>query len=215
MSTGVEVGLVIDLVASVIGIIDGARTVWDAVQDPNGQPEEFRQVAARLPLVRSIMEKAKSEAKNLDDKDTQENLEMVLESCEEKARKLKKIFYKVLPGGEDGRLDRYRKAMSAPFNGGRVEQLMEGILRDAQLIATKKLEGIATQEQVKDLAEAIKDMNGIPSSLSDEASTISQMHSGSGQNIASMGPGNTNNIVSGSGSFYHHIGSAHFGEKQC
>ena len=109
-----EVAFVVGLVASVIGIIDGVKTVWDSVKDPKGQPEAFRQVAARLPLVLSILENVKLEAKKLDET-AQEDLEKVLESCKEKAEKLNKIFKKVIPGGEDGRLDRYRKAVSAPF----------------------------------------------------------------------------------------------------
>ncbi|OBT62451.1 hypothetical protein VE03_08607 [Pseudogymnoascus sp. 23342-1-I1] len=166
--------------------------------DPKGQPEAFRQVAARLPLVLSILEKAKLEAKKLDEA-AQEDLEKVVEACKEKAEKLSKIFKKVLPGDEDGRIDRYKKAVSAPFKGGRVEELMEGILRDAQLIATDKVMGIATEEQSKELADAIKEMKEIPSCLSDEIGSVSQMHNGSGHNIANTGPGSTN-IQSGANS---------------
>lgn len=62
-----EVAFVVGLVASVIGIIDGVKTVWDSVKNPKGQPEAFRQVAARLPLVLSILENVKLEAKKLDE----------------------------------------------------------------------------------------------------------------------------------------------------
>lgn len=210
-----EPAFVISLVASVIGIIDGAKTVWDAVKDPNGQPQAFRQVAARLLLVRDILEKAKLEANQLDET-SQEDLEKVLEECKGKAEKLDKIFRKVLPGSEEGRLGRYRKAVSTPFSGGQVEQLMEGILKDAQLIATKKLMGIADKKQVKELAEAIKEMKEMPSSFPDEADSISQIHSGSGQNIANTGTGNTtNNIQSGgSGTQYNITGETQIGGEK-
>lgn len=102
-------------------------------------------MATRLPLVLSIFEKAKSEAKKLDEA-AQDDLEKVLGSCKEKAEKLNKIFKKVLPGDADVQLGRYRKAVSAPFKGGRVEELIEDILRDTQLIATDKLIGVATEE---------------------------------------------------------------------
>ncbi|KFY44540.1 hypothetical protein V495_03407 [Pseudogymnoascus sp. VKM F-4514 (FW-929)] len=200
MVTGVEVGPIIELVGLVIYIMDGVKKTWDALNDPNGQPEAFRQVAARLPLVRTILENSKPEIKKINNKDAKEGLEKVLESCEKKVQKLNKIFRKVLPGDKDGRLDRYRKALKAPFKGGRVEELMEGILKDAQLIATEKLVGIATEEQVKELAEAIKEMKEMPSSLPDEtgpASPASQTHSGTGNNILNTGSGYTNNNVSG------------------
>lgn len=86
--------------------------------------------------------------------------------------------------------------MSTLVKGKRVEELMEGILRDIQVIANDKLMGTATEEQVKGVADAIKEMKEMPSSLPDEAGSVTQTHSGGGHNIANTGPGNTNNIYS-------------------
>jgi hypothetical protein len=91
--SGAEVVFVVSLVASVIAIIDGTKQVWDAVRDARGQPGAFRQVAARLPLVLSILEKARIEVEKLDNA-AQEELERPLESCKEKAVKLDNFFSK-------------------------------------------------------------------------------------------------------------------------
>ncbi|KAH9203473.1 hypothetical protein DL95DRAFT_472355 [Leptodontidium sp. 2 PMI_412] len=50
---------VIGLISSVIAIIEAAKTVYDAAADAKGQPEEFRQVAARLPLLIGLLDNAK------------------------------------------------------------------------------------------------------------------------------------------------------------
>jgi vacuolar-type H+-ATPase subunit H len=174
----------------------------------------IRQVAARLPLVLSILKKAKIEVEKLDNA-AQEELERPLESCKEKAEKLDKFFRKVLSQDDNGRLEKYRKAVSTLVKGKRVEELMEGILRDIQVIANDKLMGTATEEQVKEVADAIKEMKEMPSSLPSEAGSVTQTHSGGGHNIANTGPGNTNNIQSGgSGSFYHNSGPAYFGGEK-
>ena len=50
----VEAGTVIGLISGVISIIEATKAVYDAAKDAKGQPEAFRQVAARLPLVNDI-----------------------------------------------------------------------------------------------------------------------------------------------------------------
>jgi hypothetical protein len=54
---------------------------------------------------------------------------------------------------------------------------MEGILKDIQVLACERLMGTATYAQMKELEEAIKEMNEMPPSLPDEAGTVIQTHS--------------------------------------
>jgi hypothetical protein len=51
MTGVVEAGTVIGLISGVISIIEATKTIYDAAKDVKGQPDAFRQVAARLPLV--------------------------------------------------------------------------------------------------------------------------------------------------------------------
>jgi hypothetical protein len=180
--SGAEAAFVVGLISGVISIIEATKTVYDAAKDAKGQPEAFRQVAARLPVVIEILRSAKEKAQTLDET-TQEALEPTLESCKAKAENLKKIFQKVIRKDDDKWYDRYKKALGTLGKGDKVECLMEGILKDIQVLACERLMGTATEAQVKETEEAIKEMKEMPSSLTDEAGTVAQTHSGSGNSM--------------------------------
>ena len=92
---------------------------------------------------------------------------------------------------------------------------MEEILKDIQVVACERLMGTATDIQLKELEDAIKEMNGMPPSLPDEARSVIQTHSSSGDNFGHIGPG-TMNIHKGSGDLYQNVisGGATFGSKR-
>ncbi|KFY68064.1 hypothetical protein V496_01311 [Pseudogymnoascus sp. VKM F-4515 (FW-2607)] len=136
-----------------------------------GQPEAFHQVAARLPLVIEILRSATERIQSLDET-AQEALEEFLESLKKKAEKLEKIFRKVIRQDDNKWYDRYKEAVETVMNGGKVECLMETILKDIQVLVCERLMGTATEAQVKEIEEAIKQMNEMPSSLPDEARAV-------------------------------------------
>ncbi|PVH70078.1 hypothetical protein DL98DRAFT_383961, partial [Cadophora sp. DSE1049] len=148
---------VIGLISDVISIIEATKTIYDAAKDAKDQPEAFRQVAARLPLVIEILRSAKERASVLEET-APEALEHTLESCKAKAENLKKIFQKVIQKDDDKWYDRYKN---------KVECLMEGILKDIQVLVCERLNGTAIEAQVKEIEEAIKQMNEMTSSLPD------------------------------------------------
>jgi F0F1-type ATP synthase delta subunit len=202
--SGAEAGFVIGLISGVISIIEATKTVYDAAKDAKGQPEAFRQVAARLPLVIEILRSAEERASALDET-ALEALEHTLESCKAKAENLKKIFQKVIRKDDDKWYDRYKKALSTLGKGDKVECLMEGILKDIQLLACERLKGTATEAQVKEIEEAIKEMKEMPSSIPDEAG--GQTHSGSGDNIGIFGGLGTMTINKAARDFHQNFGS--------
>jgi hypothetical protein len=206
--SGAEAGFVVGLIASVISIIEATKTVYDAVKDAKGQPEAFRQVAARLPLVIEILHSAKARAQALDET---EALEHTLKSCKAKAEKLQEIFQKVIRKDDDKWYDRYKKALGTLGKGDKVECLMEGclmegILKDIQVLACERLMGTATEAQVKEIEEAIKQMDEIPSSLQDETGGVIQTNRDGGDNFANVGLGTMNN--------YKAARDMHFGGKE-
>jgi uncharacterized protein YoxC len=208
--SGAEASFVISLISGVISIIEVTKTVYDAAKDAKGQPEAFRQVAARLPLIIEILRSAKERASALEET-ALEALEHTLESCKAKAENLKKIFQKVIRKDDDKWLDRYKKALSTLGKGDKVECLMEGILKDTQLLACEKLMGIATEAQVKGLEEGIQEIKEMPSSLQEVTGSVTQNHHGSGNNNANTGRGAMH-----TGDLYHNEigGDAHFGSKK-
>ncbi|KAJ6262540.1 Vegetative incompatibility protein [Drechslerella dactyloides] len=205
-----EASVVVGLISSVISIIDATKRLYDAAKDAKGQPEAFRQVAARLPLVETILQEAGSRAQTLN-VNKEEALKPIVESCNQKARNLKKIFKKVLKKDDDKWFDRYKKIVSTLVKGQRVESLMGDILKDVQMIACEA--GTATDAQVKEIDHAIEQINELPSSLQDETGpVVTQNHRGSGHNIANTGRGAQHN---GTGDLYHNEirGDAHFGDN--
>lgn len=190
--SGAEPGFVVGLISGVISIIEATKTVYDAAKDAKGQPEAFRQVAARLPLVIEILHSVKARAQALDET-AEEALEHILKSCKPKAEKLQEIFQKVIRKDDNNWYDRYKKALSTLGQGHKVECLMEGILKDIQVLACERLMGTATDAQVKEIEEAIKQMGEMPSSLQDETGGVIQTNRDGGDNFANMGPGTMNN----------------------
>ena len=210
--SGAEAGFVVGLISGVISIIEATRTVYDAVKDAEGQPEAFRQVAARLPLVITVLHSVEKRTHTLD-QTAQEALEPILESCKAKAENLKKIFQKFIRKDDDKWYDRYKKALSTLGKGDKVECLMEGILKDIQVLACERLKGTATETELKEIEEAIKQMDEMPSSLQEETGGVTQNHQGSGNNNANTGRGAQHN---GTGDLYQNEirGDAHFGSKK-
>ncbi|KAH0555818.1 hypothetical protein GP486_006235 [Trichoglossum hirsutum] len=150
--SGAEAVLVIGLIGSLISVIDGAKKIYDAAGDAKGQPEEFRQVAARLPLVIEILRNAEARASKLDETKL-EAIKQTLESCKAKAEELEKIFQKIIRKDDHRWFHRYKKALRILGKGDKVECLMEGIHKDTQLLVSEKLMGTATEAQVKDDSE--------------------------------------------------------------
>jgi hypothetical protein len=208
--SGAEASFIIGLISGVISIIEAAKKVYDAAGDAKGQPEAFRQVTARLPLVIDILRSVEKSAPKLDET-TQEAIEPTLKSCKAKAEKLQEIFQKVVRKDDDKWFNRYKKAMLTLGKGDKVEYLMEGILKDTQLLAGKKLMGIATEVQVKGLEEAITEMKEMPSSLQEDTGNITQTHSGSGDIIGHSGSGN---IYAGESHHNQNTGDVNYGSKK-
>jgi len=135
------------------------------------------------------------------------------QSCKAKAEKLQEIFQKVVRKDDDKWFDRYKKALRTLGKGDKVECLMEGIMRDTQLLACEKPMGIADDTQVKELEEGIKVMEEMPSSLQEEMGSVTQNHRGSGNNNANTGRGA---MHTGTGDLYQNEikGDAHFNSKK-
>jgi hypothetical protein len=83
---------------------------------------------------------------------------------------------------------------------------MEGILKDIQFLACERMKGTATETQVKEIEEAIRQMNEVPSSIPDEAEGVIQTNRDGGDNFANVGLGTMNN--------YKAARDMHFGSKK-
>lgn len=211
--SGAEAGLVIGLISGIIAIIDATKKVYDAASDQQGLPGAFREVAQRLPLVRSILVKvnARAEHGQVDDVAAKS----ILETCKRKVEKLDGIFQKVVPQGGGLRLERYYKAARTLGKGGKVEALMEGILDDLNLLSVQC--GIETGDEVEKLKEAMGAISALAPSVPDhifDETSCTNINSGSGtqNNINALGGENHNNVGSGT-QFTGSIGTLNWGKQ--
>ncbi|OQE41012.1 hypothetical protein PENCOP_c005G01792 [Penicillium coprophilum] len=188
----------IGLISGLIAIIDTTVKIYSAASDASGLPEAFRDASARLPLVRETLQTA---LQNLEMSDADDSLyqatKPVLDGCKQKAECLEEVFRKVVPFASASRMVRYLHAVRTLGKGSLVESLMQGILRDIQLLAHSRLLKLATDEQLEELAQAEDEVSAIPPSLPLQClSSIS--NSGPGiQNVNTGGGTQNNNNSSG------------------
>lgn len=112
--------------ASIIGVIEATKQVYDAAKDKSGLPTQFRDVASKLPLVHGILKTASNHVRKSGLDIIPDPFASTIKACGIKATQLHAIFDKVVPHGDENRLIRYYKAARAIGKGGRVETLMKG-----------------------------------------------------------------------------------------
>jgi hypothetical protein len=213
--SGAEASLVLGLISSVIAIIQASQQVYEAIEDAKGLPTNFKKSASKLPLISKLLEGAEKYVENVADDAEKAAFKPTLENCQHQATRLQELFTKVMPDENDSRWNRYLKAVRTLGKGGRVEDLIGGILDDLQLMSTK-FPGVTTPRSKEQLAKAVEEVSKMEPSLPDgfdEASTF--VHYGSGAQNANMGGGNqynnnsTGNQNNGPGQQY--IGTNHIG----
>jgi len=212
---GAEAILVLGAISSIIAIIDGTKKVYDAATNTEGLPEAFREVSARLPIVRNILDSAKQCIDKGDvDEDSCKGAKHVVEACGKKTQKLDELFHKVIPADGASDLKRYYKAVKAYGKGNEVENLMKGILEDVQLLACERGLKTATEVQQEQVAKAIVEVSAIPPSVPGHA------FQETGFTANNSGPGTQTNynaqgeyIAQGQARQYNSAGGAmHFGK---
>ena len=200
---GAEAFTIIQVIASIIAIVDKTKQVYDAASDQKGLPGAFREVAARLPIVRDILSSAEQYVNGHTYDASYGGAKDVLEECKSKIQTMEELFLKIMPAEGASRRERYLSAARSLGKESRVESLMKRILEDVQLLAVDYGMSSATEAQRKELAEAIKDVAALPRSLPErliEESGFSARHSGSGAINQFHGDQYTNH---GDGQFYH------------
>jgi hypothetical protein len=163
-----EASLVLGIISSVIAIVDGAKQVYDTAEKGEGLPEAFREVAERLPIVRTILASAEKHISDGDiDEPSCKAMKPVIERCGKKAESLNKLFKRVIPPDDASRAERYLKAVRTLGKGGKVETLMRGMLEDIQLLACDYGLKAVTADQIEQIAKAMKEVSEIEASVSD------------------------------------------------
>jgi hypothetical protein len=207
MMSGAEI---IGLISGIIAIVDAVSKVYTDIRDAQGLPQDFREAARKLPLVRNVLQTTERRLRACKpDTDSLEATKPTVEDCKNKIERLESIFRKVIPQTEGKSSSRYVIAMRALGKGDQVGCLMKGILEDVQLLAGDHGIKAATETQVGEVIRAIEDLSTMP--VSTPAETPIGVHYGSGDQYTYRGVGDQN-INTGPGSqFIGH--TQHFGSS--
>ena len=202
--SGAEAIAILGIISSVISIVDVTKQVYDAASNTNGLPEAFREVAARLPIVRDILDSAKRHImERVTNEGSYKAAKKVVEDCQSRAQNLEKLFEKVIPADSASRAKKYLLAVGTLGKGNRVETLMKGILEDLQLLAIEHGMVPKTDTREKELARTIEELAALQPSLPEQATdepTFTAIHSGSGAINQARGDQFNN---PGNGHIYH------------
>ncbi|KGO78557.1 Tetratricopeptide-like helical [Penicillium italicum] len=185
---------VIGGISAIIALLETSIKFYDSTRNDIKLPETFESVRHRLPVILHILQTCQNNLEPGKDSmpaDVCDALENILDSCCEKARKLREIFESVIPGEQDTREKRYAKVIRRLGKGNKVEDLMTALTQDVQLIVNNNAVNSATPGQNAELEEILKEMKSIKTSTPDEEHTALTFNSGGGAQ--------TNNVNSGSG----------------
>ena len=204
--SGAEAIAVLGVIGSIISIIDGTQKVYDAATNARGLPVAFREVADKLPIVCLILDTAKQNiGEDKVDNDSYEKVERVARDCEEKAKKLAELFDKAIPKEGASDLARYYNAVRALGRGGKVENLMKGVLEDVQLLACEHGMKTATKAQQGQILKAIAEVSAVSPSVPEnefQETGFTNNNYGSGSQYNAQGE----NIAQGSARQYMSAG---------
>lgn len=148
-------------------------------------------VARQLPIVLDILDLTQQSInKGKINVESCKSVKGVVEECKRKAEELDKIFREICPKGVASRLERYSKAVKTLGKGYKVDNLMQGILKDVQLLACEHGIKTADNSRIARVSAAIAEVEALPASDPEQTfqgtgTTI--FHSGSGTQYNAQG----------------------------
>lgn len=200
---------VIGVISATIAIIDATIKTYGNIKKDMKLPKAFQIVGQRLPLLLDTLQTCNTRLepiKNSMSADVCHALDHTLEECEEKARKLREIFEKVIPSDTDAWEKRYLKVVKRLGKGSKVEELMLSITEDIQIVVNHQAVKSVKPEQNIELSNIITEMKAVESSVQEE--------SGSGMTFNSAGGAMETNINQDKGNFvvnHGRVRDQHFG----
>lgn len=179
-------------ISEVISLLDASIKISNSAGNDINLSETFNAVRRQLPIILYILQTCKN---NLELgkypmlSDICEALEEILDSCFEKAQKLREIFEMTIPGEKDMWKERYLTTIRRLGRGNKVEEVMIAFANDVQLIVNHLAANFATPGQNVELENILKVMKSVKSSMAEEEHSALTFHSS----------GETQTINSGSG----------------
>ncbi|TLD26481.1 hypothetical protein PspLS_05243 [Pyricularia sp. CBS 133598] len=153
---------VIGVLSGIITLVKTSQAIYDAASDVSGLPRFLRDVESRLPLIQDTLEVARRDLAvddngALSSPSSCEALAKVLRSCRARLDGLYEIIKAAVPAADAPRTERYLKALKTMPSAAKAEGLMDGALRDLELLAHSQAFKAATRAQVERLIVAVRE----------------------------------------------------------
>lgn len=149
---------------SIIDLLEKAKGAYDKFKDAKNLPKAFGTIAGQIQLATGIFKDVKSSSLQ---PAQQDRIRAAVEQCEIDAKELNEIFQLVSEHINDKWHDRYKRYVASMKEGrkGEVEKIWRRILDGTHLLASE-----FGMQKLAEIAEAMKDIDTLPSSL-EEANT--------------------------------------------
>jgi len=128
---------IIGMIATAVEILDTISKMWGSIQDANGYPGAFSEVAKRIPVLQDSLRNIKLSMNGYNqDEESYRTIKLIMEGFIENAKRLAEIFRTVISEPADSRINRYSKSVRMVGKSGRVETLMGAMLHDAVFLTS-------------------------------------------------------------------------------
>lgn len=179
--SGVEV---VGLISAIIGIIDTSIKIYNAFKSASGLPSSLHDVASRLPLIQETLQIAKDGMVNVQSELSLKNMTSCLESCQQKAEKIKLIFSNLAVLNNSARIFRLYNAWRATTKAEKVATLSKEISEHLQVLTANHAIQAATRSQMDEVIAKLD-----PGRANSRGVSVSFSNWGSGRVITHSGVG--------------------------
>jgi hypothetical protein len=203
---------VLGLIGNIISITETIIEVYDAFKDLHGLPDAFQEVNKRLPLVEQTLQDVKTQWKNIKSAEEAKAIQTLLTGCQDKSKELERIFNGIAKSSKDNFVvSAYKSVIGKLGKKGRVETLMDDILKDLSVLVAHKVFQEATQKRVETLNKSRQELASVPPSLLD-----SEFDEKSGGTATQVGGRDQYNVFGGTqknvdGNYFEARGDQNFG----
>lgn len=214
----------LSIIVSSIALVQAISATYETIHDIKGLPKAFDRVSESLLLVELTLVKARRCLTSPSDESLENAIEPITRRCGEKISVLHGIFNEVATYKNEARHGRtwavaaqnYRVVLLKLGKGNKVEVLMQEILADLTNLGQYQVFGVATESQVLQLQNDIKELSTIEPSMSDsDLATPTQSIADGGTGHQYINYGGNQQLNTGTGrQFMYSAQTMNFGMNQ-
>jgi inactivated superfamily I helicase len=200
MSGFEAVAAIIGVVAASAECIKIAIAIYKDVKDTSKVPPTLQKVAARLSIIKELLDNAQHEAENKrPNANAWQESEACLLRCEKWCRELQSLFEKAFPQQPDSTRQRFWKSFEnvVTSKGRKAEELFKDIYKELEFLSQQRI--VTSHELLQEIRSAVDDLGrGDDGTFQHFGSGAQNINKGRDNTINSLGEGSQFLDLSGS-----------------